>query len=257
MTKLLLTSMISTSVVFAAVNLSSCKGCHGANFEKSALGKSKIVKNMTKDEVSKALIGYKNDTYGGSMKHMMTNHVNMYSNKELSSTGLGTDEQHKKSIVKSSLKLDSCKGCHGANFEKAALGKSKIVANMTKTEVTAALIGYKHGTYGGSMKQMMTNHVKMYTDKELSQSGIGSNVYHKKIVASSINLTSCKGCHGANFEKSALGQSKVVANMTKEEVSKALIGYKNGTYGRSMKKMMSTHVNMYTDEELSSTGIGQ
>ncbi|HIP11878.1 MAG TPA: cytochrome C, partial [Arcobacter sp.] len=59
MTKLLLTSIIFSSVAFAAVNLTSCKGCHGVNFEKAALGKSKIVKNMTKDEVSHALIGYK------------------------------------------------------------------------------------------------------------------------------------------------------------------------------------------------------
>jgi len=161
------------------------------------------------------------------------------------------------SVAFAAVNLTSCKGCHGVNFEKAALGKSKIVKNMTKDEVSHALIGYKHGTYGGSMKQMMTNHVKMYTDKELSQSGIGGSVYHKKIVVSSINLTSCKGCHGANFEKAALGQSKVVANMTKDEVSQALIGYKNDTYGRSMKHMMTNHVKMYTDKELSSTGIGQ
>ena len=71
------------------VNLAACKGCHGANFEVSALGKSKIVANMTKDEVSNALVGYKNGTYGGSMKGIMKGQVAKYSIEALRNTGLG------------------------------------------------------------------------------------------------------------------------------------------------------------------------
>ena len=44
---------------------------------------------------------------------------------------------------------------------------------------------------------------------------------------------------------------KVVTRLLKEEVSKALIGYKNGTYGSSMKKMMYNHVKMYTNKGVS------
>jgi len=71
------------------VNLGACKGCHGANFEVRALGKSKIVADMTKDEVSNALIGYKEGTYGGSMKGVMKGQVAKYSNDALQNTGLG------------------------------------------------------------------------------------------------------------------------------------------------------------------------
>ena len=71
------------------VSLGACKGCHGADFQKKALGKSKIVSEMTKDEVSDSLVGYKNGTYGGSMKGIMKGQVAKYSDDALRSTGLG------------------------------------------------------------------------------------------------------------------------------------------------------------------------
>ena len=53
-----------------------------------------------------------------------------------------------------------CAGCHGANGEKAALGKSKIIKDMPKAEFVAALKGYQDGTYGGAMKNLMVGQVK-------------------------------------------------------------------------------------------------
>ncbi len=89
MKKIVLGTLVLGVAAFAAVNLGACKGCHGANFEKKALGKSKIVKDMTKAEVSASMIGYKDGTYGGPMKGVMKGQVAKYSNEELSSTGLG------------------------------------------------------------------------------------------------------------------------------------------------------------------------
>ncbi|CAA6798795.1 MAG: Cytochrome C553 (soluble cytochrome f) [uncultured Sulfurovum sp.] len=48
-----------------------CKGCHGQNWEKAAMGKAKVVKDMSIAQISKALKGYKNGTYGGPMKGLM------------------------------------------------------------------------------------------------------------------------------------------------------------------------------------------
>ena len=76
-------------------------------------------------------------------------------------------------FVESSIKLASCKACHGQNFEKAALGSSKIVSEMTKKEVTEALVGYKNGTYGGSMKGVMIDKLKDYSVDELKSTGLG------------------------------------------------------------------------------------
>lgn len=61
-------------------------------------------------------------------------------------------------------KMKACLSCHGQKFEKAALGKSKVVANMTEEEIAAAIQGYKDGTYGGPMKGLMVNQVKGMPD---------------------------------------------------------------------------------------------
>ena len=59
------------------------------------------------------------------------------------------------SVTASAFDTASCVGCHGADFEKAAMGKSKIVKDMTAEEITTALNGYKDGSYGGPMKMLM------------------------------------------------------------------------------------------------------
>jgi len=48
-----------------------------------------------------------------------------------------------------------CAGCHGANGEKKALGKSMIIKGWEKDKTIAALKGYKDGSYGGVMKGVM------------------------------------------------------------------------------------------------------
>jgi len=89
MKKIVLGTLLCGVAAFAAVNLGACKGCHGANFEKHALGKSKVVSDMTKAEVSAALVGYKAGTYGGPMKGIMKGQVARYSDADLKATGLG------------------------------------------------------------------------------------------------------------------------------------------------------------------------
>ena len=61
----------------------------------------------------------------------------------------------------------ACMGCHGAHFEKKAMGKSKVVSDMTHAEIAAALKGYKAGTYGGPMKGLMKGQVAKYSDADL------------------------------------------------------------------------------------------
>ncbi|MCF6310148.1 MAG: cytochrome C [Sulfurimonas sp.] len=61
----------------------------------------------------------------------------------------------------------ACQGCHGTNFEKSALGKSKIVADLPHAEIATALKGYKAGTFGGPMKGLMKGQVAKYSDADL------------------------------------------------------------------------------------------
>ena len=86
MKKLVVTTVASialASAAFAAVNTAACAGCHGANFEKHALGKSKIVKDLTHAQIEKALLGYKHGGYGGPMKGVMKGQVAKYSDADL------------------------------------------------------------------------------------------------------------------------------------------------------------------------------
>jgi cytochrome c len=62
-----------------------------------------------------------------------------------------------------------CAGCHGANGEKVALGKSKIIADMSKADIVAALKGYQDGSYGGPMKGLMAAQAKGLGDAEFSE----------------------------------------------------------------------------------------
>jgi len=60
-----------------------------------------------------------------------------------------------------------CKGCHGADFEKQAMGKSKVVKELSKADIVTALKGYKDGSYGGAMKGMMKGQVASLSDADI------------------------------------------------------------------------------------------
>jgi cytochrome c-type protein NapB len=65
------------------------------------------------------------------------------------------------------VSIAACAGCHGQHFEKATMGKSKIVQDMSIKDIIVALKGYKAGTYGDSMKQMMMTQVINVKDADL------------------------------------------------------------------------------------------
>ncbi len=60
-----------------------------------------------------------------------------------------------------------CAACHGANGEKVALGKSKVIKDMSKEDFIAAMQGYKDGTYGGAMKSMMMGQVATLNKEQI------------------------------------------------------------------------------------------
>lgn len=68
----------------------------------------------------------------------------------------------------SAASLAACAGCHGANMEKAALGKSAIIAGWDEAKTIAALNGYKDGSYGGAMKGVMKGQVARLSDADIA-----------------------------------------------------------------------------------------
>ena len=71
------------------------------------------------------------------------------------------------STLSAGVNAAACAACHGQSFEKHALGKSKIVKDMTHTQIATALKGYKTGSYGGAMKGLMKGQVGKYSDADL------------------------------------------------------------------------------------------
>jgi len=66
------------------------------------------------------------------------------------------------------VNIKSCAGCHGAKLEKKAMNVSKIVSEMKKADIVAALKGYKDGSYGGAMKAVMKGFAAKLSDKEIT-----------------------------------------------------------------------------------------
>ena len=65
-----------------------------------------------------------------------------------------------------------------------------------------------------------------------------------------ISIAACAGCHGQNFEKKAMGKSLVVKDMSMKAIIHSLKGYKNGTYGDTMKAIMVAQVKNVKDSDL-------
>ena len=61
-----------------------------------------------------------------------------------------------------------CAGCHGASGEKKALGKSQVIKGWDVAKTTAALKGYKDGSYGGAMKGVMKGQVARLSDADIA-----------------------------------------------------------------------------------------
>ena len=70
-----------------------------------------------------------------------------------------------------------------------------------------------------------------------------------KNVLDSIKTDTCKSCHGNDLTKSALNKSLDITKMNKDEFTKAMLGYQNGTYGGTLKSIMKIHADKYKSVE--------
>jgi len=106
----------------------------------------------------------------------------------------------------------ACAGCHGASFEKAALGKSKIVKDMTKADIITALKGYKDGSYGGPMKGVMKGQVTKLSDADIEAiaSQIAGGAEAPKAAAEKAATTVEKATEAAKTEVKATVTEKAV-----------------------------------------------
>ncbi len=60
-----------------------------------------------------------------------------------------------------------CAGCHGANAQKKALGRSEVINAWKSDKIVSALQGYKAGTFGGAMKGIMKGQVSSLSKEQI------------------------------------------------------------------------------------------
>ncbi|WP_365937966.1 nitrate reductase cytochrome c-type subunit [Sulfurovum sp.] len=135
-------SLLASSASYA-VSTAACAGCHGQHFEKHAMGKSKIVKDMSKADILVALKGYKAGTYGGAMKGLMKGQVASLSNADMkaiadaikSGAGTATDKAtaHASAAAVAQAKVIdiNAKVCTPQRLKKEDLGNKKVVSTTT------------------------------------------------------------------------------------------------------------------------------
>ncbi len=117
--------------------------------------------------------------------------------------------------------MAGCVGCHGADFEKKAMGKSKVVKDMSKADIIAALKGYKDGSYGGAMKALMKGQVAALSDADMeamaakitggsAAAPAAKTDVAAKVVAVTVVDINKEANSVANLEKDDLGNKKEV-----------------------------------------------
>lgn len=91
---ILTTTLVLNTSLAATINKFACTSCHGDNFEKKALGASLIVANLSHKDIATILKGYKDSTYGGPLRGLMSK-VSAYSYEEIDtfSNTIGKDNE--------------------------------------------------------------------------------------------------------------------------------------------------------------------
>ena len=70
-----------------------------------------------------------------------------------------------------------------------------------------------------------------------------------------VNTDNCVGCHGLYFEKSAMGRSNIVNEMTKEYIEATLFNYKYNSVEGEMNPLMSWQTAQLSDDEIRAIAI--
>ena len=95
------------------------------------------------------------------------------------------------------------------------------------------------------VKDVVTKTQDIATDiKEKIHEATAPEINGKELFAT------CASCHGAQAQNKALMSSEVIRGWSKEKILEALKGYKDGTYGRNMKTIMTGQVKNLNDEQL-------
>ena len=72
----------------------------------------------------------------------------------------------------------------------------------------------------------------------------------EKVSGRSIYVHKCASCHGQKGEKIALNKSQIITGWKQEKSITALNGYKDGSYGGTLKAIMKGQVTALSSEQI-------
>jgi cytochrome c-type protein NapB len=154
---------VASTSAFAA-NTAACKGCHGQNFEKKAMNVSKVVKDMSKEDIVTALKGYKAGTYGGNMKGVMAGQVKALDDAAIEAMASEIAGDEKKAAPAAKDAADAAKEKASASMtdtvvdaakEKATEAATEIVKETADAAIDAAKAKATEEAAGSAAKMMM------------------------------------------------------------------------------------------------------
>ena len=261
------------------VDTAACAACHGADFEKKAMGVSKIVKDMSGADIVAALNGYKDGSYGGGMKSLMAGQVAALDAAAIDAiatkiTGGGeapkaeeatpvkeeapkaeeatpVKEEAPKAEEATPVKEEAPKAEEATPVkEEAPKAEEATPVKEEAPKAEEATPTKEEAPVAEAPKEEAPKAEEATPTKEEAPVAEAPKEEAPTAPAAEVNVAACAGCHGASFEKKAMNVSKVVSDMSKADIVTALKGYKDGSYGGGMKALMKGQVAGLSDADI-------
>lgn len=131
-------------------------------------------------------------------------------------------------------------------FMGCALEKSE------ETQKTQAEVSYSIEQIAKVLKEESKKiSTKVLTEtKKVAQKKPTKMIEEKVSIDGKLLFAKCSSCHGVNGDKKALNKSQSIKGWSVVRLSDAINGYKDGSYGGSMKGVMRPQVNKLSSDEI-------
>jgi cytochrome c553 len=135
--------------------------------------------------------------------------------------------------------------------KKEVIAKKTIPKNIEKVDIEPKKTIEKNKTTESNI-QKKENIQKKANNESIEVEKIVQEIVtieESKVINPKTVYKACSSCHGENAQKAALGKSKIIKGWSSDKIINALNGYKDGTYGGSMKALMAGQAKMLSDEK--------
>jgi len=72
-------------------------------------------------------------------------------------------------LVAQEINIQACIACHGDDWSKEAMGKSRKLSELSYNEILTSLKGYKSKTKEGKLARIMEGQIARFTECEIKE----------------------------------------------------------------------------------------